>query len=309
MTKALIIGGTGFLGNALCRHLRSQGWDVLSYSRKAPANIDRHPEVEYFIAGEEGKEVLERAVSGSDIVFNLANATLPALSNDNIADDIRMTVGFNIQVMELCIKHGVKNYIFASSGGTVYGQSSRFPITEESPTNPVVTYGINKLFTEKYINLFNHNHGLNYRILRIANPYGPGQSPFGGQGIIARYLYAAVHGEQFTVFGDGSAVRDYIYVDDVSQAFEAAACYEGSERIFNVGLGQGVSISALISAMDNFLDCKPRLSYVGQRSSDISKNYLDISKMAAECGWAPMHSLDEGLLKTLDWVRHRYGSK
>jgi len=309
LTKALIIGGTGFLGNALCRHLRSQGWDVSSYSRKAPADMDRHSAVDYFIAGEHGTEVLERAVSGSEIVFNLANATLPARSNDNIADDIRMTVGFNIQVMELCVKHGVKNYIFASSGGTVYGQSSKFPINEESPTNPVVTYGINKLFTEKYINLFNHNLGLNYRILRIANPYGPGQSPFSGQGIVARYFYAALHGEQFTVFGDGSAVRDYIYVDDVSHAFEAAARYEGTERIFNVGFGQGVSISALISAMDSVLDCKPRMNYVSQRSTDISKNYLDISRIAAECGWTPMHALDAGLLKTLDWIRLRYGSK
>jgi UDP-glucose 4-epimerase len=306
LTKALIIGGTGFLGSALCGHLRLQGWDVLSYSRKYPANIDRHAGVNYLVAGERANVALEEAVSESSIVFNLANSIVPALSNDNITDDIRMTVGFNIQVMEFCVKYAVKKYIFASSGGTVYGQSSKFPITEESPTNPVVTYGINKLFSEKYINLFNHNHGLNYSILRIANPFGPGQSPFGGQGIVARYLYSALNGEEFTVFGDGSAVRDYIYIDDVSCAFDSIARYEGSQRIFNVGCGKGLSINELVTSMDGVLDCKPRIRYVGQRTTDISKNYLDISKMATECGWAPTYSLEAGLAKTVDWIRHRY---
>lgn len=268
--------------------------------------MERHPEVTYFVAGQELLAVLEAAVEGCDIVFNLANTRLPAVSNSNIGSDVQSVVEFNIRLIELCLKHRIGSYVFASSGGTVYGQAGGFPISEESATNPVVAYGVHKLLIEKYLHLYNHTHSLNYRVLRIANPYGPGQSPFVGQGIVARYIYTALSGEEFIVFGDGSVVRDYIYIDDVSRAFEAAALYQGRERIFNVGYGRGVSIKQLMGAMDQILGCKPKFKYVEQRSTDVSKNYLDIRRLSAECGWSPKVSLEEGLTKTIDWIRHRF---
>ena len=306
MSKALVVGGTGFLGRALCIHLHRQGWEVSSYSRRLPEKIDQAPGIRYVAAFETENEALEDEISKNEVVFNLANANIPALSNNEIMEDINRTVGLNIRLLQMCVKHKIRNYIFASSGGTVYGPAENFPIQEQSATNPLVAYGINKLVCEKYIGLFHHNYGLNYTILRIANPFGPGQSPFTGQGIIAKYLHASLSESDFVIFGDGSSTRDYIYVDDVSRAFECVVKYEGPHKIFNVGLGHGLSINELMECANRILDRKPAIKYVGQRTIDVGKNYLDVSLIGRECGWEPLHSIEEGLAKTLEWMRHRY---
>lgn len=306
LSRALVVGGTGFLGRALCIHLSQRGWTVSSYSRRLPEKVDQYPGVRYVAACEAENEALEDEISRNEVVFNLANANIPALSNNEIMEDINITVGLNIRLMQMCIKHNIRNYIFASSGGTVYGSAQTFPITEQCQTNPLVAYGINKLVCEKYIGLFHHNYGLKYRILRIANPFGPGQSPFTGQGIIAKYLYASLSGNEFVVFGDGSSTRDYIFVDDVSRAFECVVEYEGPHRIFNVGRGHGFSINELMDYANRILDRRPPIRYVGHRTIDVGKNYLDVSLIGRECAWQPLHSIEEGLAKTLEWMQHRH---
>lgn len=310
MKKALVVGGTGFLGRALCGHLHLRGWRVASLSRSLPPEYDRQNGVEYFQAdiGTISTEMAKLTLKDCSVVYNLANATVPALSNNDITGEIHSTVESNIALMTLCLKHEVGRYIYASSGGTVYGKAQSLPISERHQTNPLVTYGINKLFSEKYAELFRHNFGLDYRVLRIANPFGPGQSPFHGQGIVARYLYSALSGEEFRVFGDGTAIRDYIYVDDVSRAFESVAEYSGFERVFNVGRGVGVSINEIVAMMDELLGINPQIRYSEIRSTDIDQNYLDISLIKQECDWRPRYEMAPSLAKTIDWLNRRFFS-
>ena len=126
----------------------------------------------------------------------------------------------SLALFDICRNSGVKRIVFVSSGGTIYGPSAQIPISETAPTDPITAYGVGKLAIEKYLALYEHLFGLDYRILRVANPFGPFQIPLKNQGVIAALISRALKNEPIEIWGDGSVVRDYIYVDDVVAALE-----------------------------------------------------------------------------------------
>jgi UDP-glucose 4-epimerase len=185
----------------------------------------------------------------------------------------------------------------------VYGVPEVVPIRETAPTRPICSYGIHKLAIEQYLHLYQALHGLEYCILRMANPFGERQRPDGSQGAIAVFLDKALRGEEIVVWGDGTVVRDYVYVQDVARAFCLAAEHTAPAGIFNIGSGEGRSLQQVLGAVEELLGRPVRRRYVAGRPFDVPVNVLDPTLAARLLGWSPQVSFAEGLRRTFNHLR------
>lgn len=245
---------------------------------------------------------IEAALEQVDFVIHLVGTTLPANSNSQPAFDVESNVIGTIRLLELCIRHNIKRFVFASSGGTVYGKAQELPITEDHPTNPLCSYGISKLAIEKYIRLFHHLHGLDYTILRIANPFGRYQKLAGEQGAVGVFLARINESKTITIWGDGSVTRDYIYAEDVARAFVKALSHSSEHRLFNIGTGIGLSLRDLIAKIERITGTKVQVEYSAGRTIDVSTNILDPTRANRFLNWRAATDCDTGLRKTLEWI-------
>ena len=291
----VVFGANGFIGSALVRHLLSLGHSVLAcdlvrefYALEPVAGLEtRSLDFQDEIA-------VRAAVSGSDWVFHLVSTTKPASSTTNMAFDVQSNVVPSIHLFQACVEEGVKKVVFASSGGTVYGVPQRLPIGEEQSPKPIVSYGLTKLFIERYAELFSRQSDLTVVSLRIGNPYGP-RHYYQQQGLIPIFIRRVQQGQMLEVWGDGSVVRDYVHVDDVSKAFVAAAEYDGRCRVFNVGTGQGHSILDILQRLERFAGGKLNVCFRPARGFDVPVVILDVALAHKELGWSPSVGFDDGL--------------
>lgn len=300
--NVLVVGGCGFIGSHLVERLLDGGHAVRVYDR-SPNRFIGVPDGVEFLEGELGNHGLIRAaVEGMEVVYHFVSTTLPKTSNDDPIYDVRSNLVDTIQLLEACVEAGVRKVVFSSSGGTVYGPPETVPITEDHPTDPISSYGIVKLATEKYLGLFHHLHGLDYAALRISNPYGPLQDPSGQQGAISVFLDRIRTGRPITIWGDGGVVRDYLYVSDLTDALEVAAEAETRRKVFNIGHGEGASLNELIALISGVVDVRPEVEYLPARSLDVPVSVLDISRAEAELGWSPRTGMEEGIARTWEWL-------
>lgn len=302
--KFLIVGGGGFLGTNLTSALLDKGYYVRSLGRgikPAPFEQNLHDLEDYeWIQGDYSNiDTLNYVMQDVEFIAHLASTTIPKTSNDDPGRDVFENLIPSIQLMDRAAKNNVKKLIFFSSGGTVYGVPKKIPIEEADPTNPICSYGIHKLAVEKYLQLYEGLGGLNYSVMRISNPYGPGQSGSNGQGIIGTYLKKIKKNEKIQIWGDGTTVRDYIHINDLISATMNLINYSGSEKIFNVGSGIGISINSLISMMELYFSREIKKIYMEPRGIDIKENILSIDLIIKETGWNPKNSLDKYLEETL----------
>jgi len=305
--RCLVLGAGGFLGRALCAALQGQGAIVHAYGRSLSAAPPSGGTL-WTEATFEDAPALASALHGQEAVFHLLSSSLPENSNRNPAADVASQVVPSILLLELCRAARVRKVVFASSGGTVYGIPSTVPTPEGAGTVPISAYGINKLMVERYLELFRHLYGLDYHVLRIANPYGPGQSPFKKQGVVAAMLHRALSGSAIELWGTGEVTRDFIHVDDVSSAFMAAAQYEGPHRTMNVGSGQGRSLNQLVADVRDVLH-QPALEVVRKsaRAADVPISVLDTALIRGATDWHPAVEWLDGLAGTAGWMRSAYG--
>jgi len=172
------------------------------------------------------------------------------------------------------------------------------PVDETHPTEPICSYGIQKLVIEKYLQLNHRIHGLDYCVVRPSNLYGPRQRLDVAQGAVAVFLDRALRGQPIEVWGDGSAVRDYLYVGDAAEALLKAAAFEGEPRLFNIGSGVGSSLKQLIKEIEALLGRPLAVAYAAARPLDVPVNVLDTSLARRHLGWTARTSLAEGLRRT-----------
>lgn len=300
-TRVLILGGAGFLGSSLARALAAEGLDVTALDRPGAAwgNLEGiQGRITDLKCDMGDPQSYAAALGDAGVVFHAAGATLPAASNRDPLSDLQSNVVPTLRLLEALKDHRGRRLVFISSGGTVYGTPLRTPIDEEHPTNPVCAYGIHKLAIEKYLLLYRHLHGLDVRIARLANPYGPRQNPASGQGAVTAFLQRIREGRSIEVWGDGSVVRDFFYVSDAVRGLRALMEYQGAHRIFNIGSGTGHSIAQLISAISTTLGNAPEVIHAPGRNADVPFNVLDITQARRELGWEPCIPLEEGIRLT-----------
>jgi len=304
--RCVVLGASGFLGRNLCEYLYSCGVAVKAFSRsRIPgAENDRY----IWILGDFRNECrVAEAIRGADVVFHLVGATTPGSSNQDVLADAEANLVPSIRFLQSCVREGVKRVVFVSSGGTVYGEPQATPIPEDHPTDPLCAYGISKLAVEKYLALYERLSGLVGIALRVSNPYGPYQTGANGQGVIGTFIAKSLAGEVLEIWGDGTVVRDYIFVRDVVEALVIAATYDGPARVFNIGSGIGVSINEIVSAVGKATDSSPRVSYRSRRSVDVCKSVLDCRLAERELGWVCKTPLTEGISASVQWYRERDG--
>src|SRR5262245_28364270 len=203
----IVLGGGGFIGTNLCRRLVACGYRVRAFGRRrqSPEALQG---VEWFPGDFNDPAALAAAIETFDIVFHFIHSTTPQSANLDMAGDIKKNVVGSLAMLDICRKLGVSRVMFISSGGTIYGRPQQIPTPETAPTNPITAYGISKLAIEKYLALYEHLHQLNYRVLRVSNPFGPFQVALKNQGIVAALVARGIQGESIEIWGDGSIVRD-----------------------------------------------------------------------------------------------------
>lgn len=246
---------------------------------------------------------------GQDMVYHLVSTTVPTTSNQKIAQELTANVVVTVNLLEACVKNRIKKVVFLSSGGTVYGKKKVMPLKEDTVTYPISSYGIQKITIEKLLYLYQYMHGLNYSVIRLANPYGPYQRPNGVLGVVTTFIYKALMGEPITVYGDGSVVRDFIYIDDAVKGILKIVNGNNKQSTYNLGCGKGASVKEVIDTIQNSLGIKVNVKSVSSRKVDVPINVLDISHYEETFGKLVPISLAEGVKKTATFMRTKYNIK
>lgn len=299
--RVVVIGGSGFIGTNVAIQLKREGHEVVVLDRIPAADRVFEQNQIAFAEGDyiSGKNIRETVQEG-DCVIHLVSTSQPNQSNRNILKDAEDNLLPSLRLFDICVERKAAKLIYASSGGQVYGIPVYTPIDEQHPTDPQSAYGIHKLAVEKYLQLYARLYGLGVQILRISNPYGPGQQPFRGQGVIATFIASAYLKQEVEIWGSGKAVRDYIYIDDLVAAFGRAVAYQGAEQVFNIGSGAGTSVLDILTCVEQVTGITIPKRYMDAKSSDVNTNILNCKKAAQELSWQPVVGLKEGIRRMTD---------
>ena len=309
--KIILLGAAGFIGTNLVIELAKKpeneitvvDRDKLFFKNIIDLHLSNLNIVESDLTMDSDYEEL---VSNQDLVYHLISTTVPTTSNQHIAEELKANVVLSANIFEACVKQNVKKVAFISSGGTVYGKESKCPLNEKTPTNPITSYGIQKVSIEKLLYLYNYMYGLDYRIICLTNPYGPYQRPNGVLGAVTTFTYKALKGEEIQVYGDGSVVRDFIYIDDAVKGIQKIVNGNDRHHIFNLGCGYGTSIKEVLSSIERALNINLNVKYTEARKVDVPVNYLDIKRFETAYGSLNPISLEEGIKKTAEFMRGFY---
>lgn len=306
----LILGASGFIGTNLTIKLIE---NIDNHITLIDKRIDYFSDIKKFnFSNVEikisslDKDMDFSILEGQDVVYHLVSTNVPTTSNQHISQDIQANVLFSSNLFEACVKYDVKKVVFISSGGTVYGKEGSCPLSENTPTNPISSYGVQKITIEKLLYLYSYMYGLDYRIIRLANPYGPYQRPNGVLGAVTTFTYKALKGEEVQVYGDGSVIRDFIYIDDAVKGVLNIVEGENKHHTFNLGCGYGTSIKEVLETIEKALGLKMNIVYKKGRAVDVPVNYLDIRRYEKYYGKLNPVSLEEGVKKTAEFMKHYY---
>jgi UDP-glucose 4-epimerase len=299
----LVTGGTGFLGRALVARLQAEGHST-RIARSCPRSSDG------FVACDLDAtvEAWRAAVEGCSGVFHLAWATVPKTANADPLADLETNVTGAVRLLEAL--RGLPNIpiTFVSSGGTVYGEAETLPVPEDHPLRPRTAYGASKVAVEQYALFYRRLWAVDSRIVRLSNPFGPGQDIKGQLGAASIFAARALAGQRVEIWGDGSAIRDYLYVEDAISGLLATMLapperFGALDPIVNIGSGRGVSLRELISLLTHILEKPIDVSYKPARDFDVRANVLDITRARSLLGWSPKISLEEGLSRHITYLK------
>lgn len=292
---AAVVGG-GFIGKHLIRNLLLQGTSVRVLDRNnCPSEFDR--KVEWYKADYHDSEALLSVLTGADVAYHLVSSTVPGDQHVDIAQELHDNVIGSLRFAQSCIDRSVTRLVFASSA-SVYGVQEHFPIAESASTWPISAHGIHKLTIEKFLWLSHRANGLDVRVVRLANPYGPGQSLTGRQGFVAIAIGCLLRDKPL-VLRDQSVIRDFIYVEDVAEAMMLAGLAESAPRVLNLGSGQGASLSEVLKLIESLSGRALRTLTAPPRQVDIPVSVLDISLAQTQLGFTPAIDLRHGISHTL----------
>ena len=301
-----VIGACGFIGSHLVDSLLSNGCRVLAFSRSIPGLISKkslqNPLLSLCEVDISNLTQLERKIANVDILIHLASSSIPSTSNLDPYSDVTSNLLGSLNVLNAALENQIKKFIFISSGGTVYGLPSQIPILENHPTNPSCSYGIIKLAIEKYISLYRDLYGLQAISLRLANPYGERQRINAIQGVIPVFMSRALRSEPIEVWGDGTVVRDFVYISDVIDAIRLSCTYCGDYDVFNIGSGSGLSLNELIRLIEQVTKKTIDVHYKSSRKYDVPTNVLSIERANSHLSWSPSVSPREGITRLYNYL-------
>lgn len=309
MKKCLVLGAGGFIGKSLCNELTKK-YEVVAYGRKQSKILNSFPNLKFIEGDFVSEENFCDILLGVDKVFHLISTTIPTDTTDFIENEIIENVIPTVRLLEAMRKSQTKEIIFASSGGTIYGENGKHAHKVTDYLNPISSYGVQKKVIESYLQFYQNRYGMNHKIIRISNPYGIGQAIEKPQGVIPIFVRNILRGEKITIFGDGENLRDYIYLEDLVQAILKIAQYEGKEHIFNIGAGKVYSLKQIIHFIETITQRKfNQIEYKPSRICDVKKSLLEVQPTYQQLDWQPSISIEDGIGKISDYYKNYFKEK
>lgn len=307
--RVLVTGGAGFIGSHVVEALRAAGHhvavvDTLEGGREefVPAGV---PLYRVDVASPALEEVFEQ--ERPEVVSHQAAQTSVVVSVRDPLRDARTNVLGTLNVLECCVRYGVRRLVFASTGGAIYGEPEWLPVSEDHPARPVSPYGVHKLCGEHHLAAYSQLHGLRWVALRYGNVYGPRQDPYGEAGVVAIFCQAMLEGRQPVIFGDGSHTRDYVFVGDVAEA-NLLALDTQAEGVFNVGTGVETSTLQIFRLLQAATGYRGEPRHGSPRPGDVHRICLDCTRAERVLGWRAKVGLHEGIARTVEYFRSRAGA-
>jgi UDP-glucose 4-epimerase len=308
--KVLLTGGAGFIGSHVADAFLQAGHEVVVLDNLSSGNRENLPAQARLYLLDLGARELDKvfAAERPDIVdHHAAQISVTASARDPL-QDARSNVLGTLNLLESCRRFPVQKFIFASTGGAIYGDAAQLPTPEDFPPQPLSPYGIHKWLGEQYLRYYAHQHGLACTVLRYANVYGPRQNPDGEAGVVSIFMSCLARGEIPTLFAypgeEDGMVRDYVFVEDVARA-NLAAAVKGAGETFNIGTGVPTTTGALYRAIAKGFPGAPAPRREKARPGDLRRSQLDARKAERLLGWRPRVALSEGLARTGEFFRSR----
>lgn len=280
--KILLIGGAGFIGSNLVRTLDKDKYQVtIIEPNNAFTGRLKGEDVNLLFGSLNDVEFIKEVIEqhGIQIVVHLVSTLIPGSSYEDYKREYKNVIFPTIELMELCAQKGIR-FVYFSSGGTVYGnRNDVLPFEETDPMKPISYYGWSKQMMENSIQFMHRTVGLEYLILRPSNPYGHGQNLYGKQGLVAVAIGKILKGEPVEVWGDGSAVRDYIYIDDLANVFVQLIEKDVKNTTLNIGSGRGYSVNDVLAFLKIVTQQDFKILYQNPRPVDVSSMVLELSNL------------------------------
>ena len=303
--KILLTGAAGFVGSHVADAYLGAGHEVIvvdDLSRGRKANIS--PKCRFHCCDIRDRKVIESIFSAEkpDVVNHHAAQMDVRRGVREPIFDAQVNILGGINLIEAAVANGVKRFIYIGTAGAGYGEPDRVPVAEDHPINPITPYGISKHTIEHYLFTFRFLYGLDYVVLRYGNVYGPRQSSQGEAGVFAIFSEQILAGVQPVIYGDGSKIRDYVYISDVVAA-NIAALNAGTNEIFNISSGVQTRDQEVFDLVRDLLGKPVQPKYVPRRPGEIDRICLDISKAERLLGWKPEVSLAEGARRTVSFFQ------
>lgn len=305
--KLLITGGAGFIGSNIADLFLASGWDVAvlddlssgkrenvpAKARFYPCDIRSAAAIEAIVT--ERPEAICHHAAQIDVRRSMTD---PRFDND-------VNLGGLLNLMQGAVKAGsVRNVVFASSGGAMYGESSRIPTPEDEPAHPVSHYGAAKAASELYLGVYRASQGIPFAALRYANVYGPRQDPHGEAGVVAIFSGKLIDGKPCTIYGDGLQTRDYVFVGDVARA-NLLAAEKRFDGAVNIGTGAETNVKQLQALLARAAGSQAAPEYKPGRPGEQRRSCIDPRAAKGALGWAPQVGIEEGLARTFAWFHDR----
>ena len=304
MATILVTGGAGFIGSHVADAYVASGHRVVVVDNLIAGNRGNVPSEAIFhevdIRSEELADVFER--EKPEFVSHLAAQIDVRRSVAEPLFDAEVNILGSVNLLENCVKHKVRKFLFASTGGAIYGEPKSLPADEDCPPNPKCHYAASKLAFEHYIRLYQSLYDLSYTILRFPNVYGPRQSPEGEAGVCSILTGLMLQGKPPVLYGFGNPLRDYVYVGDIARGC-LLALDKGEGATLNLGSGKGISVRELFDTLKELLGFDQEPSLEALRPGEIEDVYITGDRAAEVLGWRPEVELREGLRRIADYIR------
>jgi UDP-glucose 4-epimerase len=302
--RILVTGGAGFIGSHIVDGLVAQGCAAAVFDDLSSGKRENLGAGTSLVVGDvRDEQAVKAAVPvGMDCVFHLAAQIDVRRAVEDPGFDAQVNVGGTISVLNACVDEHVRRFVMSSTGGALYGEPPTLPANEQSVIQPLSPYGVSKYCAEQYVGYFHRMYGLETVILRYANVYGPRQDPNGEAGVIGIFARRILLGQPCIVYGDGEQTRDFVFVDDVARANMLAM--QGPLGTFNIGTGVETSLNQLLAAFEHVVGHAVGREYAPARTGEVRRIALDAAMARRALGWTPSVSLEDGLARTLAWVRH-----
>lgn len=301
--KILVTGGAGFIGSSIVDALILKNHKVAIVDDLSTGNLKNiNKKAKFYKFSITDRQKINGMFKKEkfDVVIHHAAQLDVRKSVEDPLFDADVNIKGSLNILEACKNTKVKKIIFASSGGTMYGECSGKAPDEKTPANPLSPYGVAKNSVENYIKSYSAIYGLKYTVLRYANVYGPRQDPHGEAGVVAIFIGKMLKNEPVKIFGDGRQMRDYVFVSDVVEA-NLRALTKGENEIINIGTQTVFSVNALAKEIAAVIKYGQKPEYMPKRSGELFRNFLNISKAAKVLGWKPRVDIKTGLKKTVEY--------